>query len=331
MNKKTSIEDIANALGVSKSTVSRAISGKGRIGMETKKKILTYIDEHNYQVNVVARGLAQSKTYNICVVMPGEYHVTDLTFFQECLMGINQVSVLKKYDILLCICPESDILPLKRIIENGKVDGVLLLRTYVNDSRINYLKSKSIPFVSIGSADDGKIIQVDHDHTAACTELTSIILGKGIRNIALIGENDGLMVTRNRYQGFKDAHYRLGAEMNASLIYIYNENDYQISTDVEELVNNGTECIICMDDAVCGVVLRKLREMKCRIPQDIRVASFYNSKVLENHTPAITSLSFDAGALGQAACKELFDLLEGKNVHGRKLLSYEIVLKESTK
>ena len=89
LEKNITIADVAEALGVSKTTVSRAISGKGRIGRETRERVLAYIEEHDYKPNVIAKGLAQSKTYNICVVMPGEYDVVDLTFFQECLFGIQ--------------------------------------------------------------------------------------------------------------------------------------------------------------------------------------------------------------------------------------------------
>ena len=67
--KDITIADVAEALGVSKTTVSRAISGKGRIGKETRKRVLEYIEEHDYKPNAIAKGLAQSKTYNICVVI----------------------------------------------------------------------------------------------------------------------------------------------------------------------------------------------------------------------------------------------------------------------
>ena len=73
MSNNITISDVAEALGVSKTTVSRAISGKGRIGAATRKRVLEYIQEHDYKPNVIARGLAQSKTFNICVVMPGDY------------------------------------------------------------------------------------------------------------------------------------------------------------------------------------------------------------------------------------------------------------------
>lgn len=77
---------------------------KGRIGQETRDRVLKYIEEHDYKPNVIAKGLAQSKTYNLCVVMPGDYDVVDLTFFQECLFGIQEIAGIMEYDILLSIC-----------------------------------------------------------------------------------------------------------------------------------------------------------------------------------------------------------------------------------
>ena len=68
-NKNITIADVAEALGVSKTTVSRAISGKGRIGEATRERVRAYIEEHDYQPNVIAKGLAQSKTFNICGVV----------------------------------------------------------------------------------------------------------------------------------------------------------------------------------------------------------------------------------------------------------------------
>ena len=85
-----------------------------------------------------------------------------------------------------------------------------------------------------------------------------------------------------------------------------------------------------MDDSICSQVLRKLREEHIKIPKDIKVASFYNSSVLENSIPSITSLSFDAKELGMAACKNLLGQIAGTEVPNKTLLPYEVVLKEST-
>ena len=100
---------------------------------------------------------------------------------------------------------------------------------------------------------------------------------------------------------------------------------------VELAMEKETECILCMDDAICSQVLRKLRQEHVKVPEQVKVASFYNSSVLENNIPSITSLSFNAKELGMEACKNLLAQIEGELVEERTLMSYEVVMKESTK
>ena len=187
MSNNITISDVAEALGVSKTTVSRAISGKGRIGAATRKRVLEYIQEHDYKPNVIARGLAQSKTFNICVVMPGNYALVDLPFFQEAIMGIQEIAGMMEYDLLLCIGSGNDMAGLRRIIQNHKVDGVVLLRTMVDDPQVTFLQERRIPFVTAGSCKYKDVKQIDHDHRSACRELTSIMLMRGMKNMALLG------------------------------------------------------------------------------------------------------------------------------------------------
>lgn len=325
------IADVAEALGVSKTTVSRAISGKGRIGKETREKVLQFIEEHDYKPNVIAKGLAQSKTFNICAVMHGDYEIGDLRFFQECLFGIQEVASLLGYDILISICKGNDISSLERIITNRKVDGVILMRTFVMDPRIDYLVKKQIPFVTVGSTDREGVVQVDHNHKSACKELTSILLMKGLTKVALIGGDLNHVVTRKRYQGYCEAFEQVGIPVDEKLVYLNVENNMLIDKAVKRILEESVHCILCMDDVVCSRVLKYLHEEGVSIPEDVRVASFYNSALLENNIPAITSLSFDAKELGMAACRIVLDLIDDKEVSGQTELPYEVVLKASTK
>ncbi len=330
-NKNITIADVADALGVSKTTVSRAISGKGRIGKETRERVLAYIEKYDYKPNVIAKGLAQSKTYNICVVMPGEYDVVDLTFFQECLFGIQEIAGIMEYDILLSICKNNDISSLERIISNHKVDGVILMRTFVEDAQIEYLSTKEIPFVTIGSSNYPGVVQIDHNHKSACRELTSYILMKQLKKVALIGGDERHVVTQSRLRGFREAYQKMGLTPDESLLYLNLENNVLVDKMVEEILEKKVDCILCMDDAICSRVLKKLRMEHKEVPRDVKVASFYNSTVLENNVPSITSLKFDAKELGMVTCRTLLDLIDGLEVKQRTLLPYEVVLKESTK
>ena len=91
-NRKITIDDVAKALNISKTTVSRAISGKGRVGEKTRNMVMEYIKENNYKPNPIAKGLAESRTYNIAVVWPADYDYMDLPFFQRCVVGINKIT-----------------------------------------------------------------------------------------------------------------------------------------------------------------------------------------------------------------------------------------------
>ena len=124
---------------------------------------------------------------------------------------------------------------------------------------------------------------------------------------------------------------KMGEVIDPTMLFLNLDNHVVIDKIVEEVLERKAECILCMDDAVCSRVLKKLREKHVKVPKDIRVASFYNSSVLENNVPSITSLSFDAKELGMVACKTVLDVIEGAEVETRTLLPYEVVLKESTK
>ena len=330
-NKTLTIADIADTLGVSKTTVSRAISGKGRIGSETRERVLKYIDAHNYTPNVIAKSLAQNKTYNLAVVMPGDYELIDLPFFQNCIMGIQEIASSFDYDMLLTVCNNADVTKLERIVRNRKVDGVILLRSFMDDVQVEYLQEKNIPFVVTGSSNYKGVVQVDNDHRAACRELTSILLMKRMKKIALIGGNEEHVVTQSRLMGFKDAFADSGTAVDESLIYMNLDNPVLLDGKLDDIIKREVDCIVCMDDAICMEVLYKLRREGISVPDQIRVASFYNSSMLETHDPSITSLDFDAKELGMLVCRTLLDMIEGQKVQKKTLLGYEVRLRESTK
>lgn len=328
--RRITIDQVAEALGVSKTTVSRAISGKGRIGEATRQRVLEYIEKCDYTPSIIARGLAQSKTFNIGVVMPEDYQLSDLSFFQRALVGIQQFAGERDYDILLCISKEEDCGDLIRILTNQKVDGVILLRTYRKDRQIEVLQEKGIPFVAVGDTDYPGVYQVDHDQRTACCELTGHLLSRFSSRIALMGGRESLMITRKRLEGFCDAYRESKKTLSENLIYLNLESKLAADQAVETVLDKQVDGLICMDDVICNWVVQKLRQEQKMIPEDVWVASFYNSWVLENMLPAITAISFDAKELGKEACRKLFHLLNEEEVPQRTILPYRVVLEKST-
>lgn len=332
-NGRITINDVADALGISKTTVSRAISGKGRIGSETRNRVLNYISEHNYSPNVIAKGLAQHRTYNIGFIVPGDYRIIDVPFFQKVMFSISETASELDYDVIVSSINGNDISHLERLITNHKVDGIILGRTVENDPSIHYLKEHNIPFVTLGTTEIPDVIQIDNDHENACIELTSLLLLKGITNLGLIGGNKSHVVNHKRYNGYIRAHERLDISINYENIYLDINNMAGIDRAVDDMLSNGVHCIICMDDSICHFVLNKLSRDHLLVPQDIKVASFYDSSLMEFNYPAessITSIKFDIRQMGNIACQTLISLIDGQPVKPVNLLGYNIILKTST-
>ncbi len=154
---------------------------------------------------------------------------------------------------------------------------------------------------------------------------------RGLKNIAILGGNESFVVNQTRLRGVRDAYEQFGIKLEPGSLFMNLESKPFIEKAVDDALAQEAECILCMDDAICSQVLRKLRQDHVKIPDDVRIASFYNSSVLENNIPSITSLSFDAKELGMTACKNLLSQVDGEEVPDKVLLSYEVVLKESTK
>lgn len=324
------IDDIARELNISKTTVSRAISGKGRISDATRDRVMSYISEINYKPSAIAQGLATSKTMNIGFVMPGESDIVDLPFFQTCIWGITSMAARMDYDVFISVVSDKDISGLARLVENHKVDGLLLGRTYTNDRAIAYLKANGTPFVAIGSTTEPGVVQVDNNDRGGCTELTSLLLYKGMRRLALIGGNSTHMVNNNRLNGYLDGFARAGITPDDSLIYMNVNGAFMIEQIVDDLLEKEVDCIIGMDDAICGSILSKLNKENIPIPEKMKVASFFNSSLLEHNRPSVTSLKFDVAQLGMLSCMTLLNMIDGKPVKDVTLLNYEIAMKEST-
>lgn len=325
------IKQIAEALSLSSTTVSRALSGKGRVSQETKARIAAYIEEQAAVPAVHRAAYTEKKTKNILVTVAGESNYGLLPYFSQVIIGAYDFFQPLGYQVMIAKTSEKDIEPLKKIIKQHKCDGVILSRTLKNALDIQFLQKKGVPFVTIGSYDDNTIYQIDVDQRAGCRELTGCLLKKGIRRIALFGANFTHVVTQSRLKGFLQAYEDQGLDFDRRLLFEDTGYAEVAEACTEKMLKEGVECIICMDDNICLNVLNVLRKLKVEIPRDIRIASFYNSSVLEEYYPPISCVSLDIRELATRASGILFDVLNGRAVPRRTLLGYQVLLKKSTK
>lgn len=323
------IDDIAQELGISKTTVSRAISGKGRLSAETRVKVQNFIKKHNYRPNAVAKSLAQNRTNNLGLIMPGDSRGIDFSFFRECTQGICQVALEQDYDVLLILDDAHSTEQLQRIIDNHKVDGIIAARSEVDSPIISLLKEQRLPFAIIGSSPDSEVLCVDNDNQNACWDLVSLLISRGIRSMALFGGSENHCVTHSRLRGFQEACSHAGLPEQLTILNLLSGT--QVAAAVEQAAKQQVECVICMDDFICNLTLLQLRMRGTSVPQDVKLACMYDSALLAHTAPPVTSLRFDAMELGRHACQELLNLLNGKEANSYILPGYQLLLRDSTK
>lgn len=324
------IEDIAVELGVSKTTVSRAISGKGRISEQTRERVRQFISAHDCQTNLLARGLAQRRTFNVALAMQEKFGVGDLPFFQKCIDGICQAAAQNDYDVIVFRIAGTDLSQLKRIIGGRKADGVILTRTMVDDYPARLLKESGVPFVVIGSSEDRDVTHADNDHAGACRTLMNLLLDRGLRSFALIGGSMAYYVNRNRFRGCQAA-LEEAPERVSCRTYLDVLGEPQLVRAVDDAVEAGADCIVSTDDYLCSRVIARLAGRGTRIPEDISVATCYSSMLLEHSTLTVTGLEFDATKLGAVACQMLIDKLAGRPAADYMSTDYRLLVGNSTK
>ena len=131
----------------------------------------------------------------------------------------------------------------RRLVENHKVAGVILTRTLFDDKAAEYLKQSGMPFVVIGSSPDKELIQIDNDHLAACSELTSILLAKGYRRMALLGGDGTHIITETRRRGFELAYKQAGLKPDADLIYMGVEDHPHAAQVLTDVMKKGVDVV----------------------------------------------------------------------------------------
>ena len=137
--KKIDISQMAEDLGVSKTTVSRALSGNGRVSEATRARVVQYAKEKNYVPNMLARGLVTQQSYNISLVFSRQFGNLAAPLCSN-VSAVYDIATRNDYDVLMTMVGEQETSPMQRLLVNRKIDGVILARTLERDPLIPMLQ-----------------------------------------------------------------------------------------------------------------------------------------------------------------------------------------------
>ena len=324
------LDKIAKELGLSKTTVSRAISGKGRISEETRAKVNAFIKEINYRPSAVARSLAASRTFNVGLVFPADSALGEMPYFQTLMTGVCDRAMEYEYDVLIILADNDGISALKHAVRNKKIDAVMVSRCEQDSKVINFLKDAAIPYIVVGDPMEPGVPFIDHDNEGAATRMIETLIDKGITRMALIGGGENINVTHSRLTGFRQGFINRGMKADENQIYLNMHKSDRMDKVLKTAIAEGVECIVCMDDMLCNSVLNCLHNDGLSVPEDIKLCSFYDSNLLSTSKPSITSLYFDAKKLGAEGLSMLMRNLDGEDVTNLTLNDFNIQMRDST-
>jgi DNA-binding LacI/PurR family transcriptional regulator len=331
------IKDVAKLANVAPSTVSRVIANNPRISERTKEKVREAMDELGYHPNFIARSLANQSTQVIGLVLPNSTDVFfQNPFFPTVLRGLSEGAHEKHYALQISTGKTEDEIfdGVVQMVQGGRVDGVILLYSRIEDRVLTYLRERKFPFVVIGKPfkDVEQITHVDNDNYKATKEATKYLLDLGHEQIGFIGGDLNFVVTIERLLGYEKALREAGIKSNDDFIIhsqFLREGGQEAISKLLNLKNPPTALVVA-DDLMALGVLNTLSEMNISVPEDISILSFNNVLFSELSKPPLTSVDINIFELGYQAAKSLIQLLENpKEPVKRTIVPHELVKRQS--
>lgn len=312
------IKDIAKALGLSTSTVSRALRGSYEISPETKKLVLEYAEKINYRPNPIALSLKERRSRSIGVV------VTEIAnnFFSQAINGIESIAYNRGYHVIISQTHESyerEMVTVQHMASRS-VDGLLIsLSNETTDlSHLKQLHDKGLPIVFFDRVtDEIKTHKVIADNFHGAFDSTQHLIRQGCKRIAHITNSPNLSITKERLEGYKKALEENNLPYDEKLIqYCYHGG--MIYEEIEEAIQRllkakqPPDAVLAASDRITTCCVTALKKAGIRIPEQLLFIGFTNTRMAELIDPPLSAVRQPAFEMGQVATEMLIQIIESK-------------------
>jgi len=332
---QTTIIDIAKAIGVSNSTVSRALRNHADISFETKEAIKALAVKMDYQPNLFAQSFAKKQTNTIGVIIPN----LETTFFSIMLSGIQHVANRYGYKVMICQSNEShksEVENIQALMRNW-IDGLLICHSIETASfeHIKLQMNKGIPIVHFHrvcmETETSKVMAED---VKGAEEITDHLAAQGCKRIAIIVGSHHLLLSRKRLQGFQKSLKKNGLHFYEELVAYTDFTHQSVINNLDRwlALPERPDAIFSISDKCAIYTLRYLKKLKIPVPSEICVAGFGNDPMGEVIEPGLTTYDSNTLKVGEAAAQLFFDqILSGDNFKPKtKIIKGNIIIRGST-
>nr|WP_145160486.1 substrate-binding domain-containing protein [Paenibacillus terrae] len=332
MNKHITLRDIAERMGVSSVTVSKALNDKEGVSDELKERIKQLADEMGYRINKVAKSMKEGLTYNIGVVIPERFTGQTQSFYLKVYQQISMALEPYGYDGILHILSAEDekLLHLPRIYYDRKVDGFILLGQ-ISKPYIEALEHMEQPKLFLDFYDEhSNIDSVTTDNFYCAYEITNYLVQQGHRKIGYVGNLYSTSSIQDRYLGYYKSLLEHRIPLNDR--WIVNDRDEEGTLIDMELPEDMPTAFVCNCDRVAHLLVLKLKSQGYRVPEDCSVVGFDNDLFATLTEPHLTTVEVDTPQMAQSAVHSLLKKISSPEMRfGRVLVQGKIIYRNSVK
>lgn len=331
------IKTLAKELGISPSTVSRALNGHPDISTETKREVAALAKKLNYEPNVVAQNLRSQKTNTIGVIVPEIVHF----FFSTVISGIEEVAYKAGYTVMFCQTGESyerEVTDTKSLL-NHRIDGLIVSFSKETINFDHFLEvMDKIPLVLFDRETDAlnvsKIV-VDDYHGAVTA--TQHLINQGCERIAHLAGPENLKISAERKRGYEDTLKNNGLKIVPDYILpcfkgTMDEGFHAMQRLLD--LREQPDAIFANNDMAAYGAMRAIKGAKLDIPNDIAIVGFSNWQFSSLIDPQLTTVAQPGVDMGRAAAKRLIAELKDKSLQAEPLtqvLKTDLIIRKSSK
>lgn len=330
------LKDIARALNLSASTVSRAMKDHPAISEETKRLVQEYAETHKYKPNTLAMKLRTNKSNTIGVIVPEIVHY----FFSTVLEGIQEEAERENYNLIFCHSKEDYRREVKSVetLLDARVCGVLASqsKTTENFDHFQEILDNDVQLVFFDRICTGiNTDKVVVDDYAGAFNAVDYLVNTGCERIAFLGAHSNLPIANNRRMGYEDALKKHKISITKELIKVCDTAELAQQIIPEMLKEKEVpQAFFCINDEVAAYCIQHVKATGFKVPDEISVCGFTNSYITEVTEPTLTTVDQHGYEMGKTAARLLINRIEGRETKQgviSKLIKTDLVIRKSTR